>query len=156
MEPYHFVTKWFFHAPIERVWEEIVDISSWPSWWPSWKKAVSHGSSPLQLGSVVDHEVRGNLPYSLHFRTAVTLFHPPRLLELTSSGDLVGTGVLVLKLQDDGTAVNYDWDVGMPHPLLNLLGKLPFTRALLEKNHDNVMDDGYRGLKKRVEGENHR
>ena len=153
MEPYHFVTKWFFLAPIERVWAEIVDIPSWPSWWAGWKKAAFHGSvPPLQLGSVIDHEVRGALPYCVCFRAVVTLFQPPHLLEITSSGDLVGTGRLELKPQDQGTAVTYSWDVGLPHPLLNLLGKLPFTRALLEKNHDSVMDEGYRGLKKRIEG----
>lgn len=155
MERYHFVTNWFFQAPIERVWEEIVDIPSWPSWWASWEKAASHGSaSQAQLGSVVDHEVRGDLPYSLRFRTVVTVFQSPHLLEIKSSGDLVGTGALVLKPRDQGTAVTYSWDVGLSNPLLNLLGKLSFTRALMEKNHDFVMEEGYRGLKIRVEGEN--
>jgi uncharacterized protein YndB with AHSA1/START domain len=148
----HFVTNWFFRAPVERVWEEIVDIPSWPSWWASWRKAAFHGSaSPLQLGSVIDHEVRGDLPYSLRFRTVVTRFEPPQLLEIESSGDMVGTGRLVLEPRDHGTAVTYNWDVGLSNPLLNLLGKLSFTRAMLEKNHDYVMDEGYRGLKKRVE-----
>jgi len=152
MEPYHFVTKWFFKAPIERVWEEIVDISSWPSWWASWKKAVYQGASPLQLGSVIDHEVRGALPYCVRFRAVVTRFQPPHRLEIASSGDLVGTGSLILDPQDHGTTLTYYWDVGLSNPLLNFLDKLPFTRALLEKNHDYVMDDGYRGLKKRIEG----
>jgi uncharacterized protein YndB with AHSA1/START domain len=148
---YHFVTNWFFHAPIERVWEEIVDTPSWPSWWPSWKKAASHGSALPQLGAVVDHEVRGGLPYSLRFRTVVTVFQPPRRLDITSSGDLVGTGTFVLEPRDSGTAVTYYWDVGTSNPLLNLLGTLPFARAMMEKNHDFVMDEGYRGLKPRVE-----
>jgi len=152
MEPYHFVTKWFFHAPIQRVWEEIVDIPSWPSWWASWEKATFHGSvPPLQLGSVIDHGVRGTLPYSVRFRTVVTLFQPPHCLEIASSGDLVGTGTLILEPQDQGTVVTYSWDVGLSNPLLNFLGKLSLTRALLEKNHDSVMDEGYCGLKKRVE-----
>lgn len=152
MELYHFVTKWFFHAPIEGVWEEIVDIPSWPSWWASWKKADFHGSvPPLQLGSVIDHEVRGRLPYCVRFRVVVTVFQPPHCLAIASSGDLVGNGTLILEPQDQGTAVTYLWDVGLPHPLLNFLGKLSFTRALLEKNHDSVMDEGYRGLKGRIE-----
>ena len=152
MELYHFVTKWVFHAPVERVWEEIVDVPSWPSWWTSWRKVVFHGSAPpLQLGSVIDHEVRGRLPYRVKLRTIVTLFQPSHRLEIASSGDLVGTGVLILDPQDQGTAVTYSWDVGLSNPLLNLLGKLSFTRALLEKNHDYVMDEGYCGLKARVE-----
>ncbi len=153
MERYHFVTKWVFQAPIERVWEEIVDIPSWPSWWAGWEKTTFHGSvPPLQLGSIVDHEVRGGLPYSLRFRTVVTRIQPPQLLEIRSTGDLVGTGTLILDSQDQGIAVTYSWDVGLSNPLLNFLGKLPFVRALLEKNHDSVMYEGYRGLKKRIEG----
>ena len=105
----------------------------------------------MQLGSVVDHEVRGELPYSVSFRAVVTLFEPPHRLEISSSGDLVGTGRLVLETRDQGTAVTYCWDVGPSNPLLNLLGKLPFTRTMLEKNHDYVMDEGYRGLKARIE-----
>lgn len=47
--------------------------------------------------------------------------------------------------------MTYYWDVGLSNPLLNLLGKLSFTRAMLEKNHDYVMNEGYRGLKVRIE-----
>jgi len=152
MERYHFVTKWFFQAPIERVWEEIVDVPSWPSWWACWEKATFHGSAPpLKLGSVIDHEVRGHLPYCVRFRAVVTLFQHPHRLEIASSGDLVGTGSLILAPQEQGTAVTYSWDVDISNPLLNLFGTLPFVRTLLEKNHDYVMDQGYRGLKGRIE-----
>ncbi|MCP9470396.1 MAG: SRPBCC family protein [Nitrospira sp.] len=152
MTIYYFVTNWCFHAPMERVWEEIVNVTEWPSWWTSWKKAVAHDpASQAQLGSVVDHEVRGRLPYTLRFKTVVTAFEPPRLLTIASSGDLIGTGTFVLESFNDGTAVTYRWDVGLSNPLLNVLGRVSFTRALMEKNHDAVMDEGYRGLKERLE-----
>ncbi len=31
MEMYHFVTNWFFQAPIKGVWEELMDLKSWPT-----------------------------------------------------------------------------------------------------------------------------
>lgn len=152
METYHFVTNWHFQAPIERVWEELVDVKAWPTWWPSWRKATLHGAeSKSQLGSMIDNEVKGTLPYSLRFTTQVTAFQPPQLLELKSLGDLSGGGKFVLERRDDGTAVTYYWDVATANPVFNLLGKLPFVRAMIEKNHDYVMDEGYRGLKPRVE-----
>ena len=152
METYHFVTNWHFQAPIESVWEELVDVKSWPTWWPSWRKARVQGpESKSQLGSTVDNEVRGTLPYSLRFTTEAILLQPPQLLELKSSGDLVGNGKFVLERRDDGTAVTYNWDVGTSNLVFNLLGKLPFVRAMIEKNHDYVMDEGFRGLKQRVE-----
>lgn len=152
METYHFVTNWHFHAPIERVWDEIVHVSAWPTWWPSWRKAQHRsGESKPQLGSIMDHEVKGTLPYSLRFTTEVVLFQPPQLMETKSSGELVGNGKFVLEQRDDGTAVTYYWDVATTNPVFNLLGKLSFVRAMIEKNHDYVMDEGYRALKQRVE-----
>lgn len=152
MTIYHFVTNWVFHAPRERVWEEIVNVTEWPSWWTNWKKAAAHDpAAQARLGSVVDHEVRGRLPYSLRFRTVVTAFEPPRLLTIASSGDLVGVGTFVLDPFNGGTTVTYRWDVGLSNPLLNVLGRVSFARALMEKNHDAVMDEGYRGLKERLE-----
>jgi uncharacterized protein YndB with AHSA1/START domain len=152
VETYHFVTNWYFRAPIDRVWATLTDVKAWPAWWPSWKRAEFRGPELLsQPGSIVDNEVKGSLPYSLRFTTEVTLIQPPERLEIRSSGDLVGSGSWVLERRDDGTAVTYTWDVGTANPVFNVLGKLSFVRAMIEKNHDFVMDEGFRGLKQRVE-----
>ena len=153
MEMYHFVTTWSFQAPTERVWEEIIDVESWPAWWQSFKKATIRGPEPkLQLGSVADCEVRAGLPYTLRLSMEVTTLQPPGLMELKSSGDLLGGGKWVLERQADETATTFYWDVGITRPFLNFLGKLPLARAMLEKNHNNVMDNGYRVLKSRLQG----
>jgi hypothetical protein len=48
METYHFVTNWYFKAPVESVWEELADVKSWPSW----RKVKFHRSeSKVQLGT---------------------------------------------------------------------------------------------------------
>jgi hypothetical protein len=152
MEIYHFVTNWYFTATVERVWEELADAKSWPSWWSCWRKVKFHGSeSKMQLGTIAYNEVKGQLPYSLRFNNEVTLVQEPYLMENNSSGDLVGKGKTVLEQQDDGTVVTIYWDVATSNPVFNLLGKLPFVRAMIEKNHDYVMEDGFRGLKQRLE-----
>jgi uncharacterized protein YndB with AHSA1/START domain len=152
METYHFVTNWHFHAPMERVWDELIHVSAWPTWWSSWRKAQYRGGeSQSQLGSLVDNEVKGTLPYALRFTTEVILIQPPQRLEFKSSGDTVGSGKIVLEQRDNGTAVTYYWDVATTNAAFNLLGKLPFVRAMIEKNHAYVMDDGYHALKQRVE-----
>jgi uncharacterized protein YndB with AHSA1/START domain len=152
MEIYHFVTNWYFTAPVERVWEELADAKSWPSWWSCWRKVKFQDSeSKMQLGTIAYNEVKGQLPYSLRFNNEVTLVQEPYLMENNSSGDLVGKGKTVLEQQDDGTVVTIYWDVATSNPVFNLLGKLPFVRAMIEKNHDYVMEDGFRGLKQRLE-----
>jgi len=150
---YHFVTKWFFRAPFERVWEAAKDVKAYSTWWQGMKRPTIRGLEPkLQLGSVVDCEVKGSLPYTLRFSIEVTAFKSPNMMEIKSSGDLVGGGKWVLEAQAGGTASTFYWDVGTTNPILNILGKIPFVRAMLEKNHDGVMDKGYRVLKSRLEG----
>ena len=105
----------------------------------------------MQLGTIAYNEVKGQLPYSLRFSNEVTLVQEPYLMENKSSGDLVGKGKTVLEQQDDGTVVTIYWDVATSNPVFNFLGRLPFVRAMIEKNHDYVMDDGFRGLKQRLE-----
>jgi uncharacterized protein YndB with AHSA1/START domain len=153
MEMYHFVTRWFFMAPIEKVWDEAARMEEYPTWWKELRSArIRGGESSLRLGSLVDCEVRGSLPYSLRFTAEVTTFEPPRLIEITSSGDLVGTGKWVLEPREGGTDSVFHWDVGTTNPILNLLGKLPLVRAALVKNHDRVMANGYEVVRSRVEG----
>jgi uncharacterized protein YndB with AHSA1/START domain len=153
MGMYHFVTRWSFDAPIERVWDEAANMEAYPSWWKDLRRArIRGGESKLQLGSVVDCEVRGSLPYSLRFTVEVTAFEPPRLMEIKSTGDLVGTGKWALESKDGGTESVFYWDVGTTKPILNLVGRLPFVRAMLEKNHDDVMAKGYKVVKSRIEG----
>jgi uncharacterized protein YndB with AHSA1/START domain len=151
MEMYHFVTEWYFEAPIEMVWQVLEDVKSWPTWSKSFKKIVIRGPEPtLQLGSVVDCEVKGALPYTLRFSIQVTNFQPPHIIEVKSSGSLVGGGKWLLKPRNGGTVTTYYWDVGTTNPVLNILAKLPFVRAMLERNHDAVMADAYQNLKAKL------
>ncbi len=148
---YHFVTRWRFDVPIDRVWEEAKNIEAYPSWWSDLKRAETRGvDRALKLGTVVDCEVRGALPYSLRFAVEVVEFEPPRLIAIKSSGDLVGEGRWALEEVGVGTTSTFNWDVGTTNPVLNLLGRLPFVRRMLERNHDDVMLKGYEIVKSRL------
>jgi len=149
---YHFVTRWSFEAPVERVWEEASNVEAYPEWWGDLRKARIRGpDSTLKVGSIVDCEVKGRLPYTLRFTIEVTIYEPPHAMEVRSSGDLVGTGRWLLEAAPGGTVSTFNWDVGTSNPILNLLGRLPFVRAMLEKNHDDVMARGYEIVRSRLE-----
>ncbi len=151
MEMYHFVTKWYFRAPIERIWNELTDLRAWPEWWPSWKKISFHEpGSVVKLGSRADNEVKGFLPYTLRFTTEISVFQPPCLLELKSIRGLVGAGKMVLEERDEGTYVTYYWDVGTDQPVLNLFARFPLAKTMMEINHEAVMEKGYCGLRIRL------
>ena len=109
--------------------------------------------SKVRVGSVIDFELKGALPMLLNFSTEVITFQPPNLIELKSSGDLIGHGKMVLGCQTDGTEVTFYWDVGMTNPFLNFLGKLPFIKSMMEKSHNEVMAIAYGILKSSLEGQ---
>jgi uncharacterized protein YndB with AHSA1/START domain len=149
---YHFVTEWFFEAPIERVWNELEDVEAWPSWWSSYRKVKKiTPEAKMQVGSRAECEVKGKLPYTLRFNTEVTLLQAPHHMVIDSSGGIVGTGKFLLEEKEKGTLVTYHWDVSASNAILNSLGGLSFARKQMEQNHDYVMDIGYRGLQQRLE-----
>lgn len=153
MEMYHFVTEWVFRTPIERVWEEVKNLEAYPTWWKSLKKVKIRGAErELRLGSVVDCEVKGVLPFTLKFNIEVTRYEPPSIIEIRSSGGLVGKGKWVLEAQNDKTLSTFNWDVGTANSILNLIARFPLAKVMLKKNHDRVMAEGYNVVKSRLEG----
>lgn len=146
METYHLTTRWFFHAPIERVWEELITNDE------QWKQATARGETTIGVGTIVNNEVKGDLPYTLRFTTQITRYEPPFVCEATSSGDLVGTGRWVLEPRDGGTAATFYWDVGMSNPLLNFVSKIPFVKDAMTQNHDQVMEEDYQRTRAKLEG----
>lgn len=152
MTMYHFVTEWFFEAPIERVWDELENVEAWPNWWSSYRKVKKiTPEAKLQVGSRTECEVKGKLPYTLKFNTEVTNLQKPYVMEIASTGGIAGSGKFVLEQKENGTLVTYYWDVSATNAILNSLGGLSFARKQMEQNHDYVMDLGYHGLKQRLE-----
>lgn len=147
MSDYAFVTRWRFDAPIERVWEAIRDADRWPSWWRSVVsvEAVAPGDA-AGVGEVRRFTWRGRLPYTLTFDMRTTRVEPPTALDGSASGELEGEGRWRLASDDGGTFVRYDWNVRATKPWMRLLA--PVARPLFAWNHDAVMKDGERGLRR--------
>lgn len=149
---YHFVTNWYFNTPIEMVWDEASNLEAYPSLCPNLRRAkIREPESKLKLGSIVDCEVKGALPYTVRFSVEVIAFQPPTYMELKSWGDLVGYGKCLLERQGEGTACKFHWDVETTKPIFNLLARIPFFKAILEKNHNYVMAKGYEVIKSKLE-----
>ena len=147
MTDYSFITQWWFDAPIERVWEAIRGAERWPSWWRS-VSAVENVSAgdDSGIGEVRRFTWRGRLPYTLTFEMKTTRVEPPSLLEGVATGELEGAGRWRLASESGGTAVRYDWNVRATKRWMRLLA--PVARPLFSWNHDAVMKDGERGLRR--------
>lgn len=151
MELYHFKTSWTFPVGVEPLWGAIIDAESWPTWTPSFRRVTIIGDeSVLQLGSRMECEVKGTLPFTLRFSCQIIEHVPGRSLGLTAWGDVQGSGRWVLEPQNDGTAATYFWDVGLTNALLDRLGRTRATKALMMWNHDRVMKQARHGLAHRL------
>lgn len=149
-EPYHFVTTWQFHAPVERVWSVVLDIEKYPGWWMNFRRVKVTRGDGKSVGSVIGCEVRGSLPYSLRYSLEVLESEQYRHILLRSTGDLVGTGRWQFDETEPGlTRATYYWDVATTNPILNLIA--PLAKSALARNHEQVMANGYAALRPHVE-----
>ncbi len=150
-EPYHFVTDWRFKAPLQKVWEVVLDIERYPGWWKNFRRVQITRGDGKSVGSVIACEVRGSLPYSLNYALEVREAEEYRHILLRSTGDLVGTGRWEFSEVEQGTVkARYFWDVATTNPILNLVAAL--AKRALARNHEQVMANGYAALRPHVEG----
>ncbi|TMG20202.1 MAG: polyketide cyclase [Chloroflexi bacterium] len=147
---YHCRTEWRFVAPVDRTWLVVLDIERYPGWWKNFRRVTVIRGDGKSVGSVVECEVRGSLPYSLTYSIEVLEAERPRHILLRSTGELVGTGRWEFSepVPGESTAVYY-WDVATTNPVLNLIA--PLARGVLASNHTRVMANGYAALKPHVE-----
>jgi hypothetical protein len=142
---YEFVTRWHLDAPIERVWDAILHVDRWPSWWEGVRdvRLLAAGSRD-RVGSLWRYRWKSVLPYELAFDMRITRVKPPVMLCGAAVGELAGEGLWRLYRGEEGTLVRYDWNVCTTSPWMNVLA--PAARALFAWNHDVVMRQGGEGL----------
>ncbi len=149
-EQYHFVTDWHFNAPLPKVWSVVLDIERYPGWWKNFRGVKITSGDGKSVGSVIECEVRGSLPYSLRYALEVLEAQEYRHILLRSTGDLVGTGRWAFSEVEPGISnAIYYWDVATTNPILNLVA--PLAKSALGRNHERVMANGYAALRPHVE-----
>jgi hypothetical protein len=142
---YAFVTVWNLEAPVEAVWDAIVDVQTWPSWWPA-VEAVAELAPGAEdgLGSVRRFTWRGRLPYALTFESRVTEVVRHQRLCGAATGELEGQGVWTFSRTPAGTRLQYDWHVRTAKWWMNAFA--PLLEPVFRWNHDHVMRSGGEGL----------
>lgn len=150
-EQYHFVTVWRFKAPLPKVWSVVLDIERYPGWWKNFRHVKITRGDGKSVGSIIECEVRGSLPYSLNYAVEVREAEEYRHILLDSTGDLVGTGRWAFSEVEPGISkAVYYWNVATTNPILNLVA--PLAKGALARNHERVMANGYAALRPHVEG----
>ena len=144
---YSFTTIWRFSAPIDQVWDAIWSVDRWPSWWSSLEsvRLIQPGTGPDELGAVRRFSWKTRLGYRLVFDLKLVQVERFHRIQSQAFGDLQGTGIWNFTRQDQETVVRYDWTVSTTKRWMNWLA--PVARPLFAWNHDQVMQDGERGLR---------
>ena len=143
---YHLVTDLAVTAGRDRVWEALVGVDVWPSWW-SWLRRlrVLHPGGDDGLGGRFRGLIATPTRYSLRCDIEVLAVKRPETISLRAAGDLVGRGDFRLSdAGSGGTALEFVWRVRTAKWWMNLAA--PVARRAFVRNHDKLMDDFARGL----------
>ncbi|MGH9166653.1 MAG: SRPBCC family protein [Acidimicrobiia bacterium] len=145
MPLYRFLTEWEIEAPIERVWEALTNIPSWPRWWTYVAEVEElRPGDRLGVGSVQRFHFNTSLPYHLRFSARITRVEPPTCLEGRATGELEGLGRCELETRDGITSVRITWEVRPTKWWMVAVS--PVARPYFAWAHELVMARGARGL----------
>jgi hypothetical protein len=149
MTQFSLVSYWHLDASVERVWDALIAVDDWPRWWRYVHAVITLEKGDSEgLGSLRRYTWSSRLPYRLSFDMRTTALRRLERVEGVAAGDLKGTGRWTLRALGNASCVRYEWTVSVEKPWMTLLS--PLLAPLYEWNHNQVMDEGGRGLARRL------
>lgn len=146
LNDYRFRSLWSVRAAVPRVFDALVDLASYPVWWPD-IRAVNRVDD--DTAEVI---CRSTLPYALTFRLHRALEDPTTgRMRVDMTGDLVGyvQGV-VAEHRAVGALLSISQRVVVTKPLLRTLA--PVAHPVFRVNHALMMRRGQRGFRAYLTG----
>jgi hypothetical protein len=142
---YRFRSTWRIAAPVADVYDALVCLRDYPTWWPEVREVTQHGEDAASL------RCRSLLPYDLVFTTRQSRRdRDAGVLEAHMEGDLAGFSRWTIAADGRGTAAVFDEEVEVHKQLLRTLA--PVARPAFKVNHALMMRHGERGLRTFVAG----
>jgi hypothetical protein len=146
LNDYRFRSLWSVRATTARVFDALVDLASYPAWWPDIRAVQQIDDDTAEV------TCRSVLPYVLIFRLHRAVQDSDRgRMRVDMTGDLEGyvQGV-VTQRQPDGALLAISQRVVVTKPLLRVLA--PVGRPLFRANHALMMWRGQRGFRSYLAG----
>jgi hypothetical protein len=149
MAHYRSSSAWDIDAPVERVWDVLMLVGEWPSWWRGFRGAerLADGDGG-GVGMRVRQQWRSLLPYTLVLDLEISGVERHRRLEGRTTGDMSGTCTWTFEALEGATRVRFDLDVRPTRWWMNL--PLPFAGQVFAWNFAAIMRWGGRGLTRRL------
>jgi hypothetical protein len=150
MQTFSFISVWNFEgALLEPVWNALSAIEDWPSWWTGVEQVeVLDRGGPDRVGFRSLQTWKSKLPYRLRFQGRIDRVEPMRRIEISSEGELQGTGLMRFAHSGTSTVFQYDWNVATTKAWMNLVA--PLAKRLFSWNHGIIMDWGAAGLARKL------
>jgi uncharacterized protein YndB with AHSA1/START domain len=152
---YEYHSDWLLDAPVERVWHALVEVESWPDWWPYVRRVQTlrtgdRGGEHEGLGAIRRIVWGSRLPYgfTLDVEAVESLRH--RRLAGRATGGLEGLGVWELEPQGAATRVRYTWRLALNTRWMKIAA--PLMAPVFRWNHEGVMHGGAVGLARHLGG----
>jgi carbon monoxide dehydrogenase subunit G len=136
-----------FPVPPQEVWSAVEDLDRLETWW-GWLGEFRVEGPGLAAGSVLHGVVAPPLPYRMRVRVELVDCDPPRSIDASVAGDLVGQARLVLEPDGAGTRARVTWKIEMMQRPMRMACRVAFP--LLRWGHDRVVDATVAGFRRHL------
>ncbi|PRX46741.1 polyketide cyclase/dehydrase/lipid transport protein [Prauserella shujinwangii] len=137
---YRFRTSWLIGAPARAVFATLVDLGTYPDWWPDVRSVSRVDDDAAEV------TCRSMLPITLTLcLRRMEQDEPAGRLGVALTGDLEGSLSGVVRERDGGTRLDITQRVVARKPLLRALS--PVAHPVFRANHAVMMRRGLRGLR---------
>jgi len=129
-------------APIERVWDALVDIEGQPRWMHDMKDVRIDRDGPVGVGTTAEATVR-IFGVAVTDPITITEFKRPNRFALTHDGTFKGEGVFDLEAGADGSTTIVRWDETIVPPVLPHLGArigAPILSSIFQADLERLRD----------------
>ncbi|MFH2092510.1 MAG: hypothetical protein ABIJ31_09120 [Pseudomonadota bacterium] len=142
---YSFSTSWDIDAPLELVWNELINYQKWPTWCRSLEKIEQRGFfDAVKRGNTIRSTWKGVLPYRITFDSVVDNVTQYSFLSFDVTGDLYGQGMCYFRASHDITTIHFIWNVSPTKLWIKMSS--PFARVIFIENHNYIMDQTLAGF----------
>jgi hypothetical protein len=152
MTRYRFVSTWDVDAPVERVWDALLQVREWPTWWSAFRSVEPLADGDDRgIGMRIRQQWRGPLPLTTTIDLEIIDLKRHRLLVGRASGEMTGRCTWTFDEVDAHTRVAFVLDVRPTRWWMNL--PVPFAGRVFAWNVRSIMHAGCEGLGRRLGSE---
>jgi|GEM_PF-1801672 len=148
-------SEWEINAPVERVFEMLLDTRNYAEWWPEMAGRTNTGAPAINASTVAQCVAPlpiSFLPFSpaLHMTIRFPQIERNQRIRARLTGDVTGIVEWVLAPQDRGVILKNNTRLRLTRPLLNL-AVLALPESAWRANLESMLREARAGLRRALE-----